>query len=225
MSHVDEKISAVLENAKRSTQEAEQWDKQLDEIIVEIKNEMVAHLSMEMEQRAFFDERFFIYMPKYFQEMNISHIKAKYPNENRPKLLFTNSTDTINIGINTIIDEEEKFIEEDVTEFRDIMMESFFATSPSSKMLDKGDFKKEDKPLVAYYCFDSYAIGGLMYNLIFVTLLDEAILIVSMNCAMKDIEKNKLLFYGIMHTAHEESKSVADTPLQPTNKNDTGGQL
>ena len=90
MSHVDEKILAALENAKRCAQEAENWDKQLDEIIVEIKSEMVANLSMEMEQRAFFDQSFFIYMPKYFREMNKSHIKAKYPNENRPKLLFTN---------------------------------------------------------------------------------------------------------------------------------------
>jgi len=135
MSHVDEKILAALENAKRCAQEAENWDKQLDEIIVEIKSEMVANLSMEMEQR------------------------------------------------------------------------SFFATSPSSKILDKGDFKKEDNPLVAYYCFDSYAIGGLMYNLIFVTLLGEAILIVSINCTMKDIEKYKLLFYGIMHTASIEREA------------------
>jgi len=207
MSHVDEKILSALENAKRCSQEAEQWNKQLDEIIVEIKNGMVTNLSMEMEQRSFFDKSFFIYMPKYFKEMNKSHIRSKYPNENRPKLLFTNSTDTINIGINTIIDKEEKFIEEDVTEFRNIMMESFFATSPSSKILDKGDFKKDDKPLVAYYCFDSYAIGGLMYNLIFVTLLGEAILIVSINCTMKDIKKYKLLFYGIMHTANIEREA------------------
>jgi len=202
MSHVDEKILAALENAKRCAREAEGWDKQLDGITVEIKNGMVADLSMEMEQRSFFDKSFFIYMPKYFKEMNKSHIRSKYPNENRPKLLFTNSTDTINIGINTIADKEEKFVEEDVKEFRNIMMESFFATSPSSKALDKGDFKKDGKPLVAYYCFDSYAIGGPMYNLIFVTLLGEAILIVSINCVMKDIEKYKLLFYGIMHTAN-----------------------
>ena len=203
MEHVDEKILSVLEAQQREQEKKELRNTQLHDVIKEIKQGLIVESGTEMEQKHFFGKKLALYMPKYFHEMTAAHIKVKYPNENRPKLLYTNDMDSINIGINMIEDEEE-FTSDDVIDFRDIMLDSFMSTSPSSKVYDKGEITigedTENERLIAYYCFNSFAMGGAMYNLIFNTLLDGAMAIVSINCSIKDKPANELMFYGIMHT-------------------------
>ena len=196
----------ILNARQNDMQQKNAWDEQLEKIIGEIKNGLVESSGTEMEQRHFFDKRLFLYMPKDLEKMTDEHVKIKYPNENRPKLLYTNDTDSINMGISMIENEdEERLIDEDAEAFRDVMLESLIAVSPTSKILDKGTFlfdgDMETKVTAAYYCFDSFALGGAMYSLVFITILDDALVIVNLNCQMKSMEENKLLFYGIMHTA------------------------
>ena len=206
---LDEKIISILESQKSIKQQKELWLEQLADTIKEIQQGLIVQSGIELEQKHFFDNKLTIFMPKYIKQMTPAHIKIKYPNENRPKYLYTNDTDSMNIGVNLIADEDEKFTSDDVPDFRDIMMESFLSVSPSSKILDKGTVELEKDTehefLIAYYSFDSFAIGGAMYNLIFVTEIDGAIAIISLNCTMKDMANNEHLFYGIMHTVRVEN--------------------
>jgi len=210
MAHIDEKIISILDSQQRESKRKEQWDERLEAVIKEIENGMVIESGIETEKRHFFDNRLSIYMPKYAQRMSDEHLKIKYPNENRPQFLFTNDTDSMNIGISFIKEDVEKFEAEMTEDIRDIMLESFQSVSPSSKILDSGTIKfdegEETEMLIAYGSFDSFAIGGVMYNLIYVTIVDDAAIVVSLNCTMKNMEEFELLFYGIMHTTKVQSR-------------------
>jgi len=204
---IDEQIIAILEERKKSLELQKSKEEQIEEIIKQIKEDnkvTTDKLDLEMEQHHFFNKSFSMYMPKYFEEMSEEHVNIKYPNANRPKILYTDSNSVVDICLNLL--EEETWTKEQVVEFRNVMATAFLSTSPSSKIFDMGQFALEEEIPVAYYAFDSYAIGGSMYNLIFITLLGDKILIVSMNCPQKEMEQYELLFYGIMHTTTIEKE-------------------
>jgi len=209
---IDEQIIAIIETKKMEKQERKSWSVQVEDIVKEIKAGKITASNMEMERHEFFNHSFSLYMPKSLDEMNKEDMRSKYPNENRPELIYADSTDAINIGIN-MIEEDESFKKEDLTVFRDLMLQAFVSVSPSSKVLDKDEFSNDFGNLIAYFAFDSFAIGGSMYNLVFATLLESKVVVISLNCATKAMDENKLLFYGIMHTASVKEKHEANELL------------
>jgi len=197
MNNLDEKIIAVVSEKEDELTQRKLKEDKINEFIKDMKT------NEEIEQKTFYNEKFKLYLPKYIAEMSKEHIKIKYPNENRPKLLYSNDIDSINIGINII--DDDKFVKEDVKEFRDIMLGAFLSANPSSKEIEKAELEEKN---IAYYAFDNFAIGGAMYNFVFVFLIGEALVVVNMNCSIKDMEENEILFNAIMHTvAFPSSKS------------------
>ena len=199
---IDEQIIAILEERRKSLKYEKNKEEQLKEIIRQIKEDSkvtIDELEMEMEQHYFYNESFSMYMPKYFEKMSEEDANIKYPSTNRPKILYTDTGGTVNIGIN--LTEEGTWVKEQVVDFRNIMLNAFLSTSPSSKVFNTGEFATEEEIPVAFYAFDNNAIGGSMYNFVFVTLLGDKVLIVSMNCPQKDMEQYEVLFYGIMCTS------------------------
>lgn len=201
MEHLDEKIVNVIKGEAEKVQKEKDFGEKLKEIIEEIKTGKVLQdsLDMEVEPQKFFGKKFTIYIPQFFKKMDFKQVKIKYPNENRPKIIFTNKKDTINIGLNLL--SQESFTNDDLLDFRDVMKNSFLSVSPSSRILDEGNFTGDENTQIAYYCFDSFAIGGPMNNLVYVTVIDTSMLVINLNCLKKDWETYKLLFYGIMHTS------------------------
>lgn len=200
MSHIDEKIIILKEQHTTAMEKQKARKEKIQQVVAEMLEGKILtdQLDIEVEKYSFFGGSVSMYMPKYFEEMTTEHADIKYPSINRPQLLYTNSEDTVNIGL-TLLD-DEVFKKEDIIDFRDAMLEAFRSVNPTSKILDKGNFElTEDTPL-AYYTFDSLAMGGGMYNLLLATLIDSKILVVSLNCVAKEAEQNEMLFYGIMHS-------------------------
>lgn len=199
MKNLDEKILKVIREQEEYLANKQGKDEKIAHFLKNIGT------NKEVEQKFFYGGTFKIYFPKYMAKMSDEHVKIKYPNENRPALLYSNDTDSINIGI-TVID-DDSFLQEEVSEFRDIMLEGFLSVNPHSKIIEKDEIQSliseessDTRPYMAYYSFDSLAIGGGMYNFVFLFLVNKALVIVSLNSSIKDMEQNEILFNGIMRT-------------------------
>lgn len=204
MEHLDGRIIDLITRGAQEQKKIKDWEEPLEAIIAEIRQLQVTQggLDMAMKEYKLFDQRLTIFLPSNFIPMDTQHIKRKYPNESRPKMVFRNKKDTVNIGFTVI---KESVPEEDLPGVRDIMKNAFLSVNPASTILDEGNFK-QDENTVAYYTFPSFALGGQMYNLIFITLLGGGLLVCNLNCLKKDMETYQLLFYGIMKTVKAEKE-------------------
>ena len=201
MEHFDEELIKTSNNFKKQNEisvEVQKFEEELKIIIEQIKSGTVKinDLIIEIERKTFFNELFSIYIPKDLKQMPENIARMKYPSESRPKILYTNKKDTLNIGINYT---EQEMEEDEVCAFRDVMKDAFIAVNPSSEILDSGELVI-DKTNIGFYTFPNFAMGGQLYNLIFVLSLQGKALVCNFNCLKKDLKQWKLLFYGIMNT-------------------------
>jgi hypothetical protein len=201
MEHFDERLIKMVNDAKAVktlSDEAEKFKEELKLMMERIKSGRVKtdDLNIETEKRTFFDSSFTMYIPGDLMPMPENIAKIKYPSEVRPKIIFTNKKDTVNIGLNYT---EQELLNEEVYAFRDAMKDAFTAVNPSSEILDSGELEI-DGTNIGYYTFPNFAMGGQLYNLFFVLSLKGKALVCNFNCLKKDMLKWKLLFYGIMNT-------------------------
>ena len=206
---MDEKIIEMIRKNKVAGDQEDSWEEQLDQFIIDIKNleiELEGELT-ELEKISFFDERLSAYMPKIFKEMPEFMKKKKYLAENRPQFIYHNKKKTVNIGFTLAEIDEGK---DQLLVLRDGMKDALVTVHPTTKIYDSGDFFNDENQ-VAYYTFNSHAIGGQMFNLIYITFLEwnteekNKVLVGSLNCLKKDMEKLKLFFYGFMNSIEVNS--------------------
>lgn len=151
---------------------------------------------LSLLQRPLFEESLMSYLPEDYVQSSLRELKVKYPSEQRPQIVYRNKRDTINIGFQLI---EESVPDEHIVDMRNVMRDAYKQVNPVTNILDEGLIEVEGRPL-AYYAFDSFALGGQMFNLVYVTRLNEQILIGVMNSGKKDMRMCRPLFQGIMHT-------------------------
>jgi hypothetical protein len=194
LEHIDEYIVNMVNQADSKSD-----DGGVESVINEIKLLHVDYndLDMDMTERLFFDDKFKMYMPANFVKMNIQTAKIKYPSDGRPSIVYMNKQDTVNIGLSLI---DESVQDSDMPDVRDFMKQIYSSVNPAAKMHDADDFE-QDGHTVAYYSFTSHAIGGQMYNLVFMLALEGKLVVCNLNCLKKDAETLEPLFYGIMKTA------------------------
>ena len=206
MEHLDKLIAKASLQKEQKERTKKTWEKELSEITENIPKLQINldDEEIKMKQVSLFDDNISIYMPKDFKEMTLDDKKDKYSTEPRPQIMYQNNKDTINIGFSIVeIDEPE----EELLKLRDEMKEGFLSLNPSSEIYDEGDFMSKESQ-IAYYAFNSFALGGQMFNLIFITFIDEKILMCNLNCLKKDMDKQKLLLYGIMKTVEIKNNTL-----------------
>lgn len=170
----------------------------IEDIIEAFKNNSFRMNQKELSllQRPLFEESLMSYLPEDYVQSSLRELKVKYPSEQRPQIVYRNKRDTINIGFQLI---EESVPDEHIVDMRNVMRDAYKQVNPVTNILDEGLIEVEGRPL-AYYAFDSFALGGQMFNLVYVTRLNEQILIGVMNSGKKDMRMCRPLFQGIMHT-------------------------
>jgi hypothetical protein len=198
MEYLDENIVNIIKKNKLQEHLKDKFESEVKQIVDEILkgNVTTNGVNLEIEQKPFFDNKFHICIPKKFQKLPEKLAKIKYPNESRPQTIFCNKNDTVNIGINF---SEEEVENEDVPLIRDIMKDGYKAVYPHAKTPDVGERIIDDYN-VAYYTFISFAIGGQMYNHIFIFSCTNKVVVISLNCLKKDMDTWKPFFYAIMDT-------------------------
>lgn len=204
MEFLDKRVAEL--NVMSASKETDVID--IEEIIIQFEeNEFrFNQRSMQVETQLVFEDLLKVYIPEKFVRSSLMEAKIKYPSEQRPQLIYRNTRDTINIGFSLI---EQTVPDEHIVDMKDVMRDAYLQVNPVSNILDQGLEIIGDRPL-AYYTFDSFAIGGQIYNCVFITRLNDYLLIGTMNGAKKDMRMCKPLFYGVMHTLEFLDEEVSD---------------
>jgi hypothetical protein len=120
-------------------------------------------------------------IPKEFTDMDLETAKIKYPMEQRPQTILTDSTGTVNF-LFSYMDQQ---ITNDETEMvRDKLLSIMMRVNPGIKPQTRGKEVISGKN-TAYVEFSNPAIDGKLYNLMFFIELDKRVLMGSFNCLTK----------------------------------------
>lgn len=150
----------------------------------------------EFEEREFFDKKLKIYIPKDFDEMSESLRELKYPSSNRPQIIKTDETGSINITLNKI---DNDLQEEWVKELTDTMKLIIKKTNPANVFFSDG-VEIVDNKNIGYFEFKSSAIDGFIYNIMFFFELDGKTIMGTFCCLYKEYENWRDIAFQIIKT-------------------------
>jgi hypothetical protein len=140
---------------------------------------------IDLEKKLLLNDRIELKIPKDFTVMSDEMLKIKYPNENRPKLVYTNETGGINVALSlTANPASQKTLPDLVEQFEKVFKNVY----PSADWKGTGvDMVNEQK--VGYIELVTPAMDTEIYNLIFFTDLDGKLVMFTFNCTKKDMSK------------------------------------
>ncbi|WP_052344266.1 hypothetical protein [Bacillus ndiopicus] len=133
-------------------------------------------------------------MPALFFEMPKELAALKYPSEQRPNIIFTDESTTVNLAFSLTTME---LTDDEVEQFRDEMMEGMEQMQPNLQWLDIGIRSVQDK-LISYFMVITPAIDSDMYNLMFFCSISNYALISTFNCLEEDLDIWKPVALGII---------------------------
>jgi len=144
-----------------------------------IKDELVEFQEVEIEGK-----NLTIYTPQSFTTMELEVAKIKYPSEQRPQWIKTNTNNSINICV-SLIDTpiNEQNLEKEMAGYKSLLKNM----NPSiefyqSKIEPLEDFK------LAWFDYKSFAIDNQIYNIMFFASVENQMLHGIFNCLYNDRE-------------------------------------
>lgn len=138
-------------------------------------------LTIELEKRKILGDRVEILIPKNFEIMSEEMMKAKYPSERRPTLVYTDGTGGINVAFNHTVN---KATQQQIDAFKENFVTAFKNMYPSAEWKGSG-IKEINGRKVGYLELLTPAIDTKIYNLMFFTDLEGRLLLCTFNCVEK----------------------------------------
>ena len=136
---------------------------------------------IEFEERLFVDDKIAMMVPVEFEDMDIEMAKVKYPMEQRPDTILTDSTGAINILL-TFMDTPME--NEEAETVRDEMLRIMCRMNPGIKK-QSVDVDIVSEKNVAYAEFTNPALDGKLYNQMYFMELEGMTLMGGFNCLTK----------------------------------------
>jgi hypothetical protein len=135
---------------------------------------------IELTKMNILDGKVEILIPSSFKIMSEEWLKLKYPNENRPSLVYTNDDGSVDVGF--------RYTElvGNLPELRDNLKSAFTNLYPSAKWYRCGIEGINGKEAVVLE-FISPAIDTEIYNLLWITILDGKLMFSTFNCTKKQL--------------------------------------
>lgn len=138
-----------------------------------------------------------MWMPEEFSLLSEDMARLKYPNENRPELIYSNTETTVNISFSH---QKEKMSAGRETEIRDYMEQVIHNLHPTAETIEKAAIRRTDGQDTAWFDFVTPAIDAYIYNMMFFTSVKGRLLLGSCNCLEQDQEEWKDLFFQMAVT-------------------------
>lgn len=151
---------------------------------------------VEFAERLFVEDKLAMMVPVEFTEMDQESAKLKYPMEQRPGTILTDSTGEINILFSNI---DEQITNNDVVMIRDKMLAMMVKMNPGIKPQSTGEKEISGKN-VAYAEFTHPTIDGKLYNLMYFLELDGKTLMGIFNCLTKTMKYWKQAAFEMMQS-------------------------
>ena len=135
----------------------------------------------ELEKKKLFDNKVEILLPKSFGIMSEEMLKLKYPNQSRPKLVYTNEDGTVNIAFNhTTSRASQQLIEK----YQEVLENSFRTTYPDA-VWGTHEIKQINGRKVGVIEVTTNAADTNIYNYLFYTDVEGRLLIGTFNCTVE----------------------------------------
>lgn len=183
--HMDEQIRKVINDL-------EEQEEYVNQNIYE--GVTINEQYYEFEEQSFFDNQIKIHIPTIFEDMPPNFARIKYPSEDRPKVIKTDSTGSINITLSVIPNSIEN---EDIPEVRDGVKAMLRKLNPSYLFIDEGVETVEEK-LVAFMEFKSPTIGQPLYQRRFFLEMDGNIVMGVFSCRFDEAMAWKPIAHQVM---------------------------
>ncbi|KNY27950.1 hypothetical protein [Pseudobacteroides cellulosolvens] len=192
MGNIDEKILEIINNEESKLQNISDGQ-------VKIGNRYY-----EFEERVFYDDNVKLLMPKDFKEMPQQQRQIKYPSSQRPEIIQTDETGSINIMLNRI---DSSLNEDQVKELTDGMKAILKKVNPANIFFTDG-VEKVDEKNVGYFEFKSPAMDGFIYNLMFFFEFEGKTVMGTFCCRYDEYKDWREVAFQVMKTIRVTKKNI-----------------
>lgn len=148
------------------------------------------------DRRHVADETITMMVPKNFIQMDPNIAKLKYPSEQRPEIILTDETGTINLMFQYM---EGEVNDSTIETFRNQIFGMMKRVNPSIKEKEIGSIDISGKK-IAYVEFSNPVMDGKLYNLMFYLEVRGQPLMGSFNCRTKEIKYWRPVAFEMMQS-------------------------
>lgn len=165
----------------------------------------VLHAEEELERREFLDGRVSMLVPMGFGLMSEEMLQIKYPNDNRPSIVLSDSRGTVNVAM------DHKSVSVEPTQIAGVYstLERTFKNLYPSATWNRSEVVVVGGRTWAVLDLFTPAIDGEIRNIMMVTSLEGRLLVISFNCTRDLNEKWGLTGEKVMNSIVLSPKSAA----------------
>lgn len=132
----------------------------------------------EFQEVTFFEDKLKLHIPTIFVDMPAQLVQFKYPSSDRPQIIKTDDTGSINITLNRI---PNSISDEQLPEIKEEIKSILQRLNPSYLFYDEGVEIIEEK-LVSFFEFKNPTLDGALFNLMFFIELEHDVIMGVFNC-------------------------------------------
>jgi len=133
--------------------------------------------TINFSKREIVKDKLYMTLPSNFKIMLPRAARFKYPGKNRPHLILTDESGSINIHFTFTKDQLK---DEDTELARDCIAQAITTANPERSIISSSVIWEETH--VAYFDFICPVSNGEVYNLVFTFSLDEQLVLGNFNC-------------------------------------------
>jgi hypothetical protein len=165
----------------------------------------------EFQEMAFYEDKLKIYIPTAFFDMPANLARIKYPSGDRPQIIKTEDTGSINITLNQI---PNNVCEEQIPEVKDGLKVILKRLNPSYLFFEDGIETIGEKP-VGFFEFKSPTLDKPLFNLMFVTTLERYVVMGNFSCPYEDYREWRPIARQIMRSVQVISNILPNAEISP----------
>lgn len=174
-----------------------------DDINKQVKSGEVVFLDTALlMKRVPFGDYYTMMIPENFDKMRDEFIKRKYPNEERPQLVYTNPSTQINI---TFSETPHEVSNSGLETFVYNVLSTIRKAQPTTSIISDGVKQISDSGInVGYFDFVTPSIDKEIYNFMIIFLHQEKANFITINCPEEMKHIWKPLAYGMMESLQKQ---------------------
>lgn len=169
---------------------------------------IIDHVEIEIREKEFLKGKITIEVPKDMLEMTEEMKDIKYPSLDRPKYIYTNEDNSLDMSIE--YDETDYMTNEETIEVTEMIKKEITRLYPSSDIEEDGILEVDGKN-VGYFSFTVPVIDGDLYTFMVFQELQGKMLFCTFNCSEKIKEEwNEVILQMVESITEKDKKDNED---------------
>jgi len=193
---MDEEIVKILQDANDEKTTEEIMTKEIIEQDIASGQAIIFGKNVAFTRREFLDGKMSIMIPTEWTDLPLELAKQKYPYENRPPIIITDVTTTINFTVHYLPQPLEY---EAVAEFTKVL-KGYTDKGVRCKFWEEDVIEEEEGRPIGWFDFTVSGADADLYNFVCCTSLDHRALLISFNCYESVKERWQMVAFGMINT-------------------------